>query len=72
MTSLQKLHWNFSDGYRVSEWLLLNPVCGVAHTNHVRKVVIATYRDNKNSNSSKVQCMQVFISVSGFCQGTVQ
>ena len=71
MTSLQKLHWNFSDGYRVSEWLLLNPVCGVAHT-YVRTVVVAIYRDNKNSNSSKLQYMQVFIRVSGFCQGTVQ
>ena len=72
MTSLQKLHWNFSDGYRVSEWLLLNPVCGAAHTYYVHTVVIAIYRDNKNSNSSKLQYMQVFISVSGFCQGTVQ
>ena len=72
MTSLQKLHWNFSDGYRVSEWLLLNPVCGVAHTYYVRTVVVAIYRDNKNSNFSKLQYMQVFIRVSGFCQGTVQ
>ena len=72
MASLQKLHWNFSDGYRVSEWLLLNPVCGVAHTYYVRTVVVAIYRDNKNSNSSKLQYMQVFIRASGFCQGTVQ